>query len=81
MRLFRDATKQGRDEAAAGCIKNAPIMTIGALDASSSGKARRRGALPFPFDYWTTFSSVRRLVSLLQPGRVCGVGSSGRLSP
>ena len=32
-------------------------------------------------DQFWTFSSVRRLVSLLQPGRVCAVGSSGRLSP
>ena len=32
-------------------------------------------------DQFWTFSSVRRLRSLLQPGRVCAVGSSGRLSP
>ena len=33
-----------------------------------------------PDQFWT-FSSVRRLTSLLQPGSVCAVGSSGRLSP
>lgn len=32
-------------------------------------------------DQFWTFSSVRRFFSLLQAGKVCGVGSSGRLSP
>ena len=32
-------------------------------------------------DQFWTFSSVRRLVSFLQPGKVCGVCTSGRLSP
>lgn len=34
-----------------------------------------------PMNQFCTFSSVRRFFSLLQAGKVCGVGSSGRLSP
>src|SRR5690606_22140920 len=61
--------------------------TRGAFERAGKKKQKARHLAGLPgysystSDQFWTLSSVRRLTSLLQPGRVCAVGSSGRLSP
>ena len=45
------------------------------------GDCRALWSCSLASDQFWTFSSVRRFSSLLQPGMVCGVETSGRLSP
>ena len=57
------------------------IPQLGDDKKTRPGDCRALWCCSLASDQFWTFSSVRRFSSLLQPGMVCGVETSGRLSP
>ena len=57
------------------------IPQLGDDKKTRPGDCRALWSCSLASDQFWTFSSVRRFSSLLQPGMVCGVETSGRLSP